>query len=106
MWMVHGRDLGVTRGAGQVLGLWILETVSEMEPHQFEQCFNLTDLLGSIGLNDRYPIFVLLLIELCKLNFPGPSPELLSGMENVWYLMQLKLDFVSLHLLLTSFDLP
>ena len=49
--MDGGRDLGVSRGVGLVLGLWILEKVSEMEPHQFEQCFNLTDLLGSIGLN-------------------------------------------------------
>ena len=45
------RDLGVTRGVGRVLGLWILEKVSEMERNQFGQVFipfNLTDLLGCI----------------------------------------------------------
>ena len=53
------RDLGVTRGVGWVLGLWILQKVSEMERHQFEQCFNLTDLLGLIGLNVLFVCFFL-----------------------------------------------
>ena len=43
-----------------VLGLWMLQKVSEMERHQFEQCFNLTDLLGLIGLNFLFVCFVLL----------------------------------------------
>ena len=32
-------DLGVTRGVGRVLGLWILQRVSEMERNQFGQVF-------------------------------------------------------------------
>ena len=51
--MVHGRDLGDTSGVGPVLGFWVLQKVSEMERHQFEQCFNLTDLLGLIGFSFR-----------------------------------------------------
>ena len=35
----------------EVLGLWVLEKVSEMQRSHFEKCFNLTDLLGLIGLN-------------------------------------------------------
>ena len=43
------RDLGVIRGVGRVLGLWILQNVSEMERNQIGQFFipfNLTDLVG------------------------------------------------------------
>ena len=61
--MDGGRDLGVTRGVGRVLGLWVLQKVSEMEAHQFEQCFNLTDLLGLIGLNQRYLFCYKLLLK-------------------------------------------
>ena len=49
--MDGGRDFGVTRGVGRVLGLWILKKVSEMERHQVGQFFipfNLTDLVGRI----------------------------------------------------------
>ena len=35
----------------EVLGLWVLEKVSEMQRNHFEQCVNLTVLLGLIGLN-------------------------------------------------------
>ena len=54
------RDLGVTRGVGRVLGLWILEKVSEMERNQIGQFVNLTDILGIIGINHH--LFLLLIV--------------------------------------------
>ena len=54
------RDLGVTRGVGRVLGLWILQKVSELERNQFGQVFiplNLTYIYTCvlyIGLNVHF----------------------------------------------------
>ena len=41
--MDGGRDLGVGRGVVRVLGLWILQKVSEMERNPIGQFVNLTD---------------------------------------------------------------
>ena len=48
--MVHGRDLGDTRGVGRVLGLWVLQKVSEMERNQIRQFVNFTDVQDLLGL--------------------------------------------------------
>ena len=63
MWMVV--DLGVSTG---VVGLLDPSKVSEMKRNQFEQCFNLTDLLGLIGLNFSFVCNFLLN------NLPAPHP--------------------------------
>ena len=122
--MDGGRDLGVTRGVGPVLGLWI-QKVSEMERHQFEQCFNLTDLLGLLGLNFPF-VCNFLLYTLHLMDFLEVAEYLLANAASFvrdiageakhprvsWEVgtlfssfMQLKLDLLSLYFLLTSFNI-
>ena len=47
---MDGRDLGDTRGVGRVLGLWVLQKVSEMERNQIRQFVNFTDVQDLLGL--------------------------------------------------------